>query len=81
MVLLHPSSLADMMVTAVAAGQFGTLAAALTKAKLVDALKDDGPFHGDSHQRMKLSQQPWKRSASLQKNFLLAGVLADSDSG
>ena len=45
MVLRPPSSLADMVDTAVAAGKFGTLAAALTKAKLVDALKDDGPFH------------------------------------
>ena len=31
------------MDTAVAAGKFGTLAAALTKAKLADAPKDDGP--------------------------------------
>ena len=31
------------------------------------------PFHGDSHQRMKLSQQPWKLSASLQRSFLHAG--------
>ena len=32
-----------MVDTAVAAGKLGTLAAALTKAKLADALKDDGP--------------------------------------
>ena len=43
-VLLPPSGLADMVDTAVAAGKFGTLAAALTKAKLVDALKGDGPL-------------------------------------
>jgi uncharacterized surface protein with fasciclin (FAS1) repeats len=34
----------DIVSTAVAAGQFKTLAAALTEAGLVDALKGDGPF-------------------------------------
>ena len=34
----------DIVDTAVAAGDFEQLAAALTKAKLVDALKGDGPF-------------------------------------
>ena len=34
----------DIVDTAVAAGSFEQLAAALTKAKLVDALKGDGPF-------------------------------------
>ena len=41
---LSPCSGTDMVGTAVAAGKIGTLTAALTKAKLVDALKDDGPF-------------------------------------
>ena len=62
-----------MVDTAVAARKFGTLAAAEAKAKLVDALDDDAPFHCDSHQRMKRSQQPCKRSASLQRSFLHAG--------
>lgn len=35
---------ADIIDTAVAAGQFNTLAAALGAADLVDALKGDGPF-------------------------------------
>ena len=35
---------ADIVDTAVAAGQFKTLAAALTAAGLVDTLKGDGPF-------------------------------------
>ncbi|MBT8135814.1 MAG: fasciclin domain-containing protein [Gammaproteobacteria bacterium] len=35
---------ADIVDTAVAAGQFETLAAALTAAGLVDTLKGDGPF-------------------------------------
>lgn len=35
---------ADIVDTAVAAGQFGTLAAALEAAGLVDTLKGDGPF-------------------------------------
>ncbi len=35
---------ADIVDTAVAAGQFNTLAAALTAADLVDTLKGDGPF-------------------------------------
>ena len=35
---------ADIVDTAVAAGQFNTLAAALKAAGLVDALKGDGPF-------------------------------------
>lgn len=35
---------ADIVDTALAAGQFNTLAAALTKADLVSALKGDGPF-------------------------------------
>ncbi len=34
----------DIVETAVAAGQFNTLAAALQAADLVDALKGDGPF-------------------------------------
>jgi uncharacterized surface protein with fasciclin (FAS1) repeats len=34
----------DIVDTAVAAGQFNTLAAALTAAGLVDTLKDPGPF-------------------------------------
>ncbi|MBC8042166.1 MAG: fasciclin domain-containing protein [Rhizobacter sp.] len=34
----------DIIETAVAAGQFNTLAALLTEAGLVDALKGDGPF-------------------------------------
>jgi transforming growth factor-beta-induced protein len=34
----------DIVDTAVAAGSFNTLAAALTEAKLVDALKGEGPF-------------------------------------
>jgi uncharacterized surface protein with fasciclin (FAS1) repeats len=35
---------ADIVETAVGAGQFNTLAAALTAAGLVDTLKGDGPF-------------------------------------
>ncbi|WP_323783622.1 fasciclin domain-containing protein [Thalassovita sp.] len=35
---------ADIVDTAVAAGEFNTLAAALTAAGLVDVLKGDGPF-------------------------------------
>ena len=35
---------ADIVDTAVAAGQFGTLAAALTAADLVETLKGEGPF-------------------------------------
>jgi uncharacterized surface protein with fasciclin (FAS1) repeats len=35
---------ADIVDTALAAGSFGTLATALTKADLVSALKGDGPF-------------------------------------
>ena len=34
----------DIVDTAIAAGDFGTLAAALTAAGLVDTLKGDGPF-------------------------------------
>lgn len=34
----------DIIETAVAAGEFKTLAAALTAAGLVDTLKDEGPF-------------------------------------
>ena len=34
----------DIIDTAVGAGQFNTLAAALTAADLIDALKGDGPF-------------------------------------
>jgi len=34
----------DLVETAVAAGQFGTLAAALTAAGLIDTLKSAGPF-------------------------------------
>ena len=34
----------DIVDTAVGAGQFNTLAAALTAADLVDTLKGDGPF-------------------------------------
>jgi uncharacterized surface protein with fasciclin (FAS1) repeats len=39
-----PSAKADLVDTAVAAGSFKTLAAALTAADLVGALKSDGPF-------------------------------------
>lgn len=39
-----PSFAADIVDTAVAAGQFKTLAAALTAAGLVDTLKGPGPF-------------------------------------
>ncbi|MCU9848262.1 fasciclin domain-containing protein [Defluviimonas sp. WL0024] len=38
------SGTADIVDTAVAAGEFGTLAAALTAADLVDTLKGEGPF-------------------------------------
>jgi uncharacterized surface protein with fasciclin (FAS1) repeats len=41
---LKPVHAADVVDTAVAAGSFETLATALTKVKLVDALKGDGPF-------------------------------------
>jgi uncharacterized surface protein with fasciclin (FAS1) repeats len=41
---MAPSEPADIVDTAVAAGNFEQLAAALTKAKLVDALKGKGPF-------------------------------------
>lgn len=34
----------DLVDTAVGAGQFGTLAAALEAAELIDALKEEGPF-------------------------------------
>ena len=37
-------AMADIVDTAVGAGQFNTLAAALTAAGLVDTLKGDGPF-------------------------------------
>lgn len=40
----HHEKKADLVDTAVAAGNFETLAAALTAAGLVDALKGDGPF-------------------------------------
>ena len=43
-VLLPASGPGDIVDTAVAAGSFTTLAAALTKAGLVDALKGAGPF-------------------------------------
>jgi transforming growth factor-beta-induced protein len=43
-VLLPSSGPGDIVDTAVAAGSFKTLAAALTKAGLVGALKGDGPF-------------------------------------
>jgi uncharacterized surface protein with fasciclin (FAS1) repeats len=36
--------LKDIVDTAVAAGDFGTLAAALTAGELIDTLKSDGPF-------------------------------------
>jgi transforming growth factor-beta-induced protein len=39
-----PADAADIVDTAVAAGNFKQLAAALTKANLVDALKGEGPF-------------------------------------
>lgn len=39
-----PAPKADIVDTAVAAGQFGTLAAALGAADLVETLKGDGPF-------------------------------------
>ncbi len=39
-----PSNTSDIVDTAVAAGSFDTLAAALQAADLVDALKGDGPF-------------------------------------
>ena len=42
----------DIVDTAVAAGSFKTLAAALQAAGLVDTLKGEGPFHGlCSHRR------------------------------
>ncbi len=40
----HMTSQSDIVDTAVSAGQFQTLAAALTAADLVDTLKGDGPF-------------------------------------
>ena len=42
MVLLLPASVADIVDTAVVVGSFNTLAAVLTKADLVGALKDGG---------------------------------------
>ena len=36
----------ETLCTAVAAGKLGTLAAALTKTKLADALNGNGPFTG-----------------------------------
>ncbi len=41
---LSPSTLADIVETAVSAGSFNTLAAALAAAGLVDTLKGAGPF-------------------------------------
>ena len=38
------AAMADIVDTAIGAGQFNTLAAALTAAGLVDTLKGDGPF-------------------------------------
>ncbi|MEM7457721.1 MAG: fasciclin domain-containing protein [Planctomycetota bacterium] len=43
-VLLPPPAPADIVDTAVAAGSFNTLAAALTEAGLVETLKGEGPF-------------------------------------
>ncbi len=40
----HGMASADIVDTAVAAGQFNTLAAALDAAGLIDTLKGDGPF-------------------------------------
>lgn len=40
----HAPQMKDIVDTAVAAGKFNTLAAALQAAELVDALKSDGPF-------------------------------------
>ncbi len=40
----HYAAEKDIIDTAVAAGSFNTLAAALTKAELIDTLKGDGPF-------------------------------------
>ena len=44
MAAAQPQAAADIVDTAVAAGQFTTLAAALKAADLVDTLKGDGPF-------------------------------------
>jgi len=43
-VLLPPADMMDIVDTAVADGRFTTLAAALTKAGLVETLKGEGPF-------------------------------------
>ncbi len=40
----HKAAQKDIIDTAVGAGQFNTLAAALTAADLIDALKGEGPF-------------------------------------
>ena len=40
----HYAAEKDIIDTAIAAGSFNTLAAALTKAELIDTLKGDGPF-------------------------------------
>ncbi len=40
----HSEKKMDIVDTAVAAGSFNTLAAALTKADLIETLKSDGPF-------------------------------------
>ncbi|MFC0560751.1 fasciclin domain-containing protein [Halalkalibacter alkalisediminis] len=40
----NPENTKDIVDTAVEAGDFNTLAAALEKANLVEALKDNGPF-------------------------------------
>ena len=42
--MLTAVTTSDLVETAVAAGQFGTLAAALTAAGLIDTLKSAGPF-------------------------------------
>ena len=43
-VLLPPADMMDIVDTAVADGRFTTLAAALTKAELIETLKGEGPF-------------------------------------
>ena len=48
----------DIVDTAVAAGQFNTLAAALTAAGLVETLKGAGPFTVFAPDRCRLRQAP-----------------------
>ena len=48
----------DIVDTAIAAGSFKTLVAAVSAAGLVDTLKGDGPFTVSLHQMMLLQNFP-----------------------